>query len=131
MNRGNTELNYDQLPVPEKVGIPHLQLQFKKKYELDDSQTEALVMSSCESLHDFLSDAEEILATNDDAMEYEAIRGVVHRAKGLFLIMGADSWAEYATSLKKSREGLVYNNLQIVVDNIRKNFTDIIVLCEK
>jgi len=130
MNRSNIELDYTELPVPGKVDISLLHYHFQVKYELGEKQVEALVKSSCESLNDFLSEARILLASNGDDMEYEPIRCVVHRAKGLFLILGQEEWAGYVTSLKKSGRGKVHSNLQIVVTNIERNFRDIIVLCD-
>ncbi len=131
MDRGDKEVDYNQLPVPESVAVPRLQNHFIKKYELDASQAELLVVSSCESLREVLAEINDILATSGKELEYEGIRGIVHRAKGLFLIMGVESWAEYVTTLKKSGPDRVYDNLQIVVVNIQKNFSDIIVLCDE
>ena len=130
MDRSNTKLDYTDVQVPEKVTVSLLDYHFQVKYELGEEQAKALVTSSCESLNDFLSDARSLLTAHDKDMEYEPIRGIVHRAKGLFLIMGQEEWAGYATSLKKSAAGKVHGNLQIVVANIEKNFTDIIVLCD-
>jgi len=130
MDRSKIELDYTELPVPGKVDVSILHYHFQVKYELGEEQAEALVTSSCESLNDFLSEARTLLAANGEDMEYEPIRGIVHRAKGLFLIMGQEEWAGYATSLKRSGNGKVHSNLQIVLANIERNFTDIILLCD-
>lgn len=129
MDSSNIEVDYNQLPVPEGIDVPRLQYHFIEKYELDTTQAELLVFSSCESLREVLAEANDILATSGAELDYERIRGIVHRAKGLFLIMGMENWAQYVTNLKKSGQNRVYDNLQIVVVNIQKNFSDIIVLC--
>lgn len=131
MDRSNLELDFKQLKVPDKVGIPQLQTQFQENYELDETLSQALVMTSCESLRDVLAGVEEILSSDEKEMDYEAIRDIIHRAKGLFLNMGAEQWALYVSSLRMSRKGEVYSNLQTVMENIQKNFNEIIVLCEK
>lgn len=129
MSGGTQKASFSQREISEGVDLPRLQSYFQQKYELDATQAELLVVSSCESLREFLAEANTILATGDRSLDYEDISGIVHRAKGLFLIMGMENWAEYVVSLKISRTGAVYDNLKIVVVNIQKNFTDIIMLC--
>lgn len=129
MDQGKKEVDYAEVPVPGKVDVVSLKLFFKEKYELEDTQAEALVLSSCESLKELLAIARELLEKGDKKMPYDDIRAVVHRAKGLFLIMGQDEWALYTTTLKKSGVNKVYDNLVIVVNRIEQNFSEIIVLC--
>mgnify|MGYP001555101097 CR=1 FL=1 len=132
MDRGKIDAaDFRELQVPARVTIPQLQTQFQERYELDETISWALVISSSESLREVLTESEKILVTCSDDMDYEPIRPIVHRIKGLFLNMGAEEWASYVTSLKKSRKGQVYSNFQKLMENIQKNFNEIIILCEK
>lgn len=126
MDNGSKETNYSTMLVPASVGVTQLHNFFKKKYELDDGEAEILVLSSSQSLIDFITAAESILDNRGQEDSSEKLGALVHRGKGLFLVMGQEEWALYVTALNVNDLTTVYDNIQMIVDHVRQGFSDIL-----
>lgn len=129
MDNGSKETNYSTIPVPAPVGVTQLHNFFKEKYELDDGEAEILVVSSAKSLIDFITAVESMLDNSGQGVTSEKLEALVHRGKGLFLVMGQEKWALYVTALNVNDLTTVYDNIKMIVDHVRQGFSDIIIMC--
>lgn len=59
----------------------------------------------------------------------EKLQALVHRAKGVFLIMGQEEWALYVTTLKVNDPETLYESIQKIMEHVQQGFSDIIILC--
>lgn len=129
MDSGSKETNYSIIPVPQAVAVATLQNHFKKQYELNDGEVDTLVVSSSKSVIDFLTAAESMLGKGDQGVSSEELQALVHRGKGLFLVMGQEEWAMYVTALNERDPETICDSIQQVVNHVRQGFSDIIIKC--
>jgi len=129
MDSGSKEKKFSTIPVPESVGIAELHNHFKVKYELNDGEADTLIVSSSESLIDFIAAAETMLAKGGQRIPSEELQALAHRGKGLFLVMGQEEWALYVTALNVSDPDTIYDSIQKVMNHVRQGFSDLIKMC--
>ncbi len=129
MDSGGKEKKNSTMPVPESVDITTLHNHFKVKYEVDDGEAEILVESSSKSLNEFLTAAESILKKSGQRISSKELQALLHRGKGLFLIMGQEEWSLYVTALNVSDPDTIYDSIQKVMNHVRQGFSDIIEMC--
>lgn len=126
MDSGSKEKNISTIPVPESVTIAQVHNFFKVKYELDDGEAETLIASSSKSLIEFITAAETMWVKGGQRIPSDELQALLHRGKGLLLIMGQEEWALYVTALNVSDPDTIYDSIQKVMNNVRQGFSDII-----
>lgn len=127
MDNGSKEINISTMPVPESVNVVTLQSYFKEKYELNDEEADTLVVSSSKSLLDFVAAAESMLEKSGHNISSEELAALLHRGKGLFLIMGQAEWALYTTAINVSHPDTIRGSIERVIKDVRQGFSEIII----